>query len=1077
MGTRVLSKLLMVALGVLTSQAGAQTGGYEVVDLGTLPAHPYSNAHGINASGQITGECTNDQGFPTGFVWTEGTGMVALTFPNILGYESWGINDFGTITGISGDTSLRLHAYILQSGVLTDIHPTGQRSSGWTLNNANDVVGWRDVNGIKATAFLRQGNGNLILGPLDSELFDITDADESHGVRASGYWPDPTTGAPMATVYDLDTNSALLTSIPGEARGINQAGTIVGSSGDLAFLCTVENNYGSPVFLQPLPGYTRARFYEINDHGVAVGTSLMTTTPLSALIYGRGVLQDIHALLDPVSGEGWTITYIRDINNEGWMVGLGTKNGLRRGVLLRPTDVDGDGLSYHDERFIYATNPELADTDGDGLNDDAELDLETNPLVGDTDGDGALDGAEVTRGTSPLLPDRLTVTRPNGGETIARGTLQTITWNTEGAVGANVKILSRKGTSFGTIVATTPNDGSYEWLVPLTFPLGTNNIVEISSVSLPTILDKSNAFFTTVANDPISGTITVLSPNGGESLLRGSTFPITWSNTGYIGGAVKIVLRKGTTATVLASSTANDGSFDWTIPNFSLGTGYTVEISAVLAPTIIDASNAVFSLTDTPPPSGSITVIAPNGGETYLHGGMVPVTWSSAGAVGSNVQILAHGAGQHFTVVASTVNDGAFEWTIPATQAVGTDYTIEVRSVTAPSIGDSSNAAFTIATPPPAPTITVIAPNGGESYLQGATVPITWSSTGDVVNDVQIFAHGAGQNFTLALSTPNDGAFDWIVPAAQAPGTNYTIEVRSVVAPEVGDSSNATFSIVSPPPPPSASITVLSPNGGESLARGTTVEITWTSTGSIGANVKIVARKGTASSTLAGGTPNDGSYSWKIPATYPLGSGVTIEISSVATPSIIDTSNATFTIINPPTATAFAVTVPSGGESYFPGQTVPVSWVSAGTSASKVHIVARSGGQTYIVANATENDGSFAWAMPRSQTPGYDYAIEVIPVGPSPITVISPNGGETLVRGATIPIVWTSTSEVGASVKIVARKGTYGSVLASVTPNDGNYSWKIPATYPVGPGVTIEISSVANPVLMDASNGPFTIGS
>lgn len=894
MGTRNLFTLFCLALGALAFGADAQTGGYELVDLGTLPDQPYSNAHGINASGQVTGECTDSSGLPTGFVWTEGTGMVGLSIPNILGYESWGINDSGAITGISGDTSLRLHAYILQNGVMTDIHPTGQRSSGWTINNANDVVGWRDVNGISATAFLRRGDGQLILGPLGSELFDITDADERHGVRASGYWPDPNTGEPIATVYDLDTNAALLTSIPGEARGINQAGTIVGSSGDLAFLCTVENNYGSPVFLQPLPGYARARFYEINDHGVAVGTSLMTTTPLSALIYGRGVLQDIHALLDPVSGEGWTITYIRDINNNGWMVGLGTKNGLRRGVLLRPTDEDSDGLSYHDERFIYGTNPSLADSDDDGLNDDAELDLETNPLERDTDGDGALDGAEIARGTSPLVPDRITVMGPNGGETVARGTLQTITWNSEGSVGANVKIISRKGTSSGTIATTTPNDGSYEWLVPLSYPLGTNNIVEISSVSLPTILDKSDAFFTTVAGEPINGTISVLSPNGGESLLRRSTFPITWSSTGNIGATVKIYLRRGTTGAVIVSSTPNDGSYDWPIPTYPVGTGYSIEISAVLAPTIIDASDTSFSLTDTPPPSGAITVVAPNGGESYLQGGIVPVTWTTTGTSGNTVQIIVHSGSQHFTVATSTENDGRFDWSVPTAQLPSTDYLIEVRSLTDPSMGDNSDATFTIASPPPAATITVTAPNGGESYVQGATVPISWTSTGDAGSDVEILAHGAGQSFTVAASTENDGTFDWIVPANQPTGTNYVMEVRSLSAPTVADSSNAAFTIASLPP--AASITVLSPNGGESLVRGSTVEIRWSSTGNVGASIKIVARKGTTSSTLAGATPNDGSYTWKLPATYPLGPGMTLEISSVAMPNISDTTDSSFTI-------------------------------------------------------------------------------------------------------------------------------------------------------------------------------------
>jgi hypothetical protein len=57
-------------------------------------------------------------------------------------------------------------------------------------------------------------------------------------------------------------------------------------------------------------------------------------------------------------------------------------------------DSDGDGLTDSYENLI-GTNPLVADTDGDGLNDGAELALGTNPLVADTDGDGLTDGAEV----------------------------------------------------------------------------------------------------------------------------------------------------------------------------------------------------------------------------------------------------------------------------------------------------------------------------------------------------------------------------------------------------------------------------------------------------------------------------------------------------------------------------------------------------------------------------------------------------------------------------------------------------------------------------------------------------------
>ena len=54
---------------------------------------------------------------------------------------------------------------------------------------------------------------------------------------------------------------------------------------------------------------------------------------------------------------------------------------------------------------MLGTNPHVADTDGDGLNDGQEIALGTNPLAADTDGDGLIDGDEVRLGTNPLNPD------------------------------------------------------------------------------------------------------------------------------------------------------------------------------------------------------------------------------------------------------------------------------------------------------------------------------------------------------------------------------------------------------------------------------------------------------------------------------------------------------------------------------------------------------------------------------------------------------------------------------------------------------------------------------------------------
>jgi hypothetical protein len=194
---------------------------------------------------------------------------------------------------------------------------------------------------------------------------------------------------------------------------------------------------------------------------------------------------------------------------------------------------------------------------------------------------------------------------------------------------------------------------------------------------------------------------TVTSPNGGESWERGSTHNITWDWVGNPGPYVKIEVYKGSSLySTITTSTTNDGSYSWTIPSgtaYAIGSNYWIKITSTEPTGWYDESDNYFSIIAPP----SITVTSPNGGESWERGSTHNVTWSSAGAAGSDVQIeLYKGGSPYRGIISSTPNNGSYSWTILSSETAGSDYKIKVTSTSDSSYYDYSDSDFSITAPP-----------------------------------------------------------------------------------------------------------------------------------------------------------------------------------------------------------------------------------------------------------------------------------------------------------------------------------------------------------------------------------------
>ena len=89
--------------------------------------------------------------------------------------------------------------------------------------------------------------------------------------------------------------------------------------------------------------------------------------------------------------------------------------------------------------------------------------------------------------------------------------------------------------------------------------------------------------------------ITVTSPNGGESWPVGSIHNITWTSSGNSGTvSIEYSTNNGTIWTSVVASTPDDGSHSWTIPD-ALQQTCLVRVSDTDG-SPVDISNAVFSI-------------------------------------------------------------------------------------------------------------------------------------------------------------------------------------------------------------------------------------------------------------------------------------------------------------------------------------------------------------------------------------------------------------------------------------------------------------------------------------------------
>jgi V8-like Glu-specific endopeptidase len=279
--------------------------------------------------------------------------------------------------------------------------------------------------------------------------------------------------------------------------------------------------------------------------------------------------------------------------------------------------------------------------------------------------------------------------------------------------------------------------------------------------------------------------IEVTSPNGGQIWESGENRSITWSRTNA-GSTVSIAVSRngGSSWSTIVSGTANDGSYTWSVTG-PASSDCRVRVRSDDYPSVSDISDADFRIIDR-----RLTVTYPTNPVVWYTDTFVVINWTSTDA-GANVGIdISRDGGMKWApITESTANDGAYGWIVQG--PLSSRCRIRVKSLSYVLLSDTSNADFTITER----RVTVISPNGGESWSVGNTESITWTAwnVGSTV-DIELSRDGGGTWSTIVSGTPQDGAYAWSVSGPQS--DQCRVRIRSSSYAWVLDASDADFTVV-----------------------------------------------------------------------------------------------------------------------------------------------------------------------------------------------------------------------------------------------------------------------------------------